>query len=224
MELLFTGGRVLTMDGLDRIASGVAVRDGKIIAVGDSDEVRHAVGPDATNVDLRGRALIPGFCDPHNHFSMTTFEPRIGRLPYPAPGRQAGRPRRHRHSRRGHARRPVGLGTRIQRPARQRRLAHARRARRRRPRQPGLRDGLLLPRQLRQFCGDVDRRDQLRDARSTRRPDPPRRERRSDRHALRASLGPRPSRLDAIAHRHPRTLRLSPIWSSRTRSATSRTV
>ncbi|MCY3733729.1 MAG: amidohydrolase family protein, partial [Chloroflexi bacterium] len=76
MELLFTGGRVLTMDGLDRIASGVAVRDGKIVAVGDSDEVRSAVSSDATHVDLRGRALTPGFCDPHNHFSMTTFEPR----------------------------------------------------------------------------------------------------------------------------------------------------
>lgn len=76
MELLFTGGRVLTIDPLDRIASGVAVRDGRIVAVGDSDEARAAVGPDAVHVDLRGRALVPGFCDPHNHFSMTTFEPR----------------------------------------------------------------------------------------------------------------------------------------------------
>ena len=76
MELLFTGGRVLTIDALDRIVTGVAVRDGRIVAVGDSDEVRSALGPDATHVDLRGRALVPGFCDPHNHFSMTTFEPR----------------------------------------------------------------------------------------------------------------------------------------------------
>ncbi len=76
MELLFTGGRVLTMDALDRIASGVAVRDGRIVAVGDSEEARRAVGPDATHVPLQGRALVPGFCDPHNHFSMTTFEPR----------------------------------------------------------------------------------------------------------------------------------------------------
>ena len=76
MELLFTGGRVLTIDALDRIATGVAVRDGRIIAVGDSDEARQALGPDATHIDLRGRALVPGFCDPHNHFSMTTFEPR----------------------------------------------------------------------------------------------------------------------------------------------------
>ena len=90
MELLFTGGRVLTIDPLDRIVSGVAVRDGRIVAVGESDEVRKAVGPHATHVDLRGRALVPGFCDPHNHFSMTTFEPRSVdcRIP-PLSGKQA---------------------------------------------------------------------------------------------------------------------------------------
>ena len=76
MELLFTGGRVLTIDALDRIVTGVAVRDGRIVAVGDSADARAAVGPDATHVELQGRALVPGFCDPHNHFSMTTFEPR----------------------------------------------------------------------------------------------------------------------------------------------------
>jgi len=46
------------------------------IAVGDGADVARAVGPDAVVVPLAGRALIPGFCDPHNHFSMTTFEPR----------------------------------------------------------------------------------------------------------------------------------------------------
>ena len=76
MELLFSGGRVLTIDAMDRIVSGVAIRDGRIVALGDSEEARKAVGPDATHVELHGRALIPGFCDPHNHFSMTTFEPR----------------------------------------------------------------------------------------------------------------------------------------------------
>ena len=159
---------------------------------------RHPHRPARTRPDPR--ILRPPQPFLHDHLRAP-----LGRLPHPAPGRQAGRPRRHRHGGRGHARRPVGLGTRIQRPTRQRRLAHARRTRRCRARQPGLRDGLLLPRQLRQLGGDVDRRDQLRDPRSARRPDPPRRERRSDRHALRASLGPRPSRLDAIAHRHPRT-------------------
>ncbi|MCZ6708055.1 MAG: amidohydrolase, partial [Chloroflexi bacterium] len=76
MELLFSGGRVLTMDAMSRVADGVAVRDGRIVAVGASAEVAREVGPDATVVDLHGRALLPGFSDPHNHFSMTAFEPR----------------------------------------------------------------------------------------------------------------------------------------------------
>ena len=63
MELLFQGGRVLTMDPLNRIASGVAVRDGRIVAVGSSAEVANAVGPTATVVPLNGRALTPGFID-----------------------------------------------------------------------------------------------------------------------------------------------------------------
>ena len=52
MDLLFRGGRVLTIDPLDRVASGVAVRDGRIIAVGDSDDVSNAVSPDAQTVEL----------------------------------------------------------------------------------------------------------------------------------------------------------------------------
>ena len=75
MELLFSGGRVLTLDPLNRIAAAAAVRDGRIVAVGDAEHCRAALSPAAPSVDLRGRALIPGFCDPHNHFSMTTFEP-----------------------------------------------------------------------------------------------------------------------------------------------------
>ncbi len=59
MELLFTGGRVLTIDAMDRIATGVAVRDGRIIAVGDSDEAKQALGPDATHIDLRDAPLSP---------------------------------------------------------------------------------------------------------------------------------------------------------------------
>lgn len=42
-DLLFTGGRVLTMGALDRIVSGAAVR---IVAAGDGNEVRRTVNPD----------------------------------------------------------------------------------------------------------------------------------------------------------------------------------
>jgi predicted amidohydrolase YtcJ len=75
MDLILTGGTVLTMDRQDRRAEAVAVRDGKISAVGPSAEIAATAGGSTRTVALAGRTLAPGFIDPHNHFSMTAFEP-----------------------------------------------------------------------------------------------------------------------------------------------------
>ncbi len=65
---VFFNGTVLTMDGDNRIAEAVSVRDGRIDMVGSSEEVLAGI-TDATDVvDLRGRALLPGFIDAHGHF------------------------------------------------------------------------------------------------------------------------------------------------------------
>ena len=63
------------MEDGDRRAEALAVRGGKIEAVGSNAEVSKLVGPDTDVVHLAGRTLIPGFVDPHNHFSFTTFQP-----------------------------------------------------------------------------------------------------------------------------------------------------
>src|SRR5213078_4792375 len=77
--LLFTGGAVYTPDATGRRlvpaegseASGgaVAVRAGRIMAVGAHGDrgVRDAAGPGHEVVDLHGRALLPGFQDAHVH-------------------------------------------------------------------------------------------------------------------------------------------------------------
>ena len=75
MDLVLMGGKVLTMDVRDRRAEALAVDRGKIAAVGAVAEVSKLIGPETRIVDLGGRALIPGFIDPHNHFSLTTFQP-----------------------------------------------------------------------------------------------------------------------------------------------------
>ena len=64
MELLFTGGRVLTMDPLDRVASGVAIRDGRIIAVGDSSDARNAVGPTRPTSNCTAAPWCPASATP----------------------------------------------------------------------------------------------------------------------------------------------------------------
>jgi predicted amidohydrolase YtcJ len=48
-------------------ADAVAVRDGRIVAVGGAREIRDLGGPRTEMVDLGGRALLPGFQDAHVH-------------------------------------------------------------------------------------------------------------------------------------------------------------
>src|SRR3954449_9527737 len=68
-DLVFHGGPVFT-DGT-RHTEPVAVRDGRIIGIGD---VREMAGPATDVVDLRGRLLLPGFQDAHIHAVMGGVE------------------------------------------------------------------------------------------------------------------------------------------------------
>ena len=67
-DTVYVNGNVLTMDASNRIASAIAVRDGKIAAVGGNAEVSACIGGNTRVVDLDGRTLLPGFYDPHSHF------------------------------------------------------------------------------------------------------------------------------------------------------------
>ncbi len=62
-DMVFTNGQVLTADA-DRdftIADAVAVRDGRILAVGSEARILTLAGPQTRRIDLRGRSLTPGF-------------------------------------------------------------------------------------------------------------------------------------------------------------------
>lgn len=66
-DLVFTNGAVYTVDGVFRWAQAVAVRDGRIIAVGTDAELREYAARARDVVDLHGRMLLPGFQDSHVH-------------------------------------------------------------------------------------------------------------------------------------------------------------
>ncbi|MHC4914236.1 MAG: amidohydrolase [Planctomycetota bacterium] len=68
---IYVNGTVLTMDGAGRTAEAVAVRDRRILAVGDEASVREAAGPGAREVDLGGACVLPGLYAPHCHFAGT---------------------------------------------------------------------------------------------------------------------------------------------------------
>jgi predicted amidohydrolase YtcJ len=83
-DAIFRGGPILTMnDGLPR-AEALAVKEGKIVAVGAWSEVEGLAGPRTRTVELQGRTLIPGFVDSHSHVFGIGFQASVANL-LPAP-------------------------------------------------------------------------------------------------------------------------------------------
>jgi predicted amidohydrolase YtcJ len=72
MDMVFRGGRILTMNPAQPEVEAVAVRDGHIVAAGSSDEARAALGSSSRyeEVNLNESTLLPGFIDGHAHLSM----------------------------------------------------------------------------------------------------------------------------------------------------------
>jgi len=66
-DLILLNGRVYTMDERLPLAQAVAVRCGRIVAVGQGADIRALAGPDTEEVDAGGRAVLPGFTDAHIH-------------------------------------------------------------------------------------------------------------------------------------------------------------
>ena len=67
-DLILLNGRVHTMDEHLPLAEAVAVRCGRIIAVGRDADIRALAGPATEELDARGRVVLPGFTDAHIHF------------------------------------------------------------------------------------------------------------------------------------------------------------
>jgi predicted amidohydrolase YtcJ len=68
-DIIFTGGRVHTVNQSNDIAEAVAVGGRYVLAVGSDAEVRALAGVGTREVGLHGRSLLPGFVDAHAHFA-----------------------------------------------------------------------------------------------------------------------------------------------------------
>lgn len=69
-DRILTGGRILTVDPEDRVAEALAIRNGRIVAVGTTAEIERLAGPATERIDLRGRTATPGLIDAHLHFTQ----------------------------------------------------------------------------------------------------------------------------------------------------------
>ncbi len=72
IDILITGGTVVTMAGPNIERGSVAIRNGEIVAVGPSSEIDKNYTA-ATVIRAGGMAVTPGFVNAHTHVPMTLF-------------------------------------------------------------------------------------------------------------------------------------------------------
>lgn len=84
--VVLTNAVVVTVDDEQPLAEAVAIRDGRILAVGASADVLEIAGPKATVRDLGGATLAPGFIDAHGHLSILAQSAAMADLQPPPAG------------------------------------------------------------------------------------------------------------------------------------------
>jgi predicted amidohydrolase YtcJ len=68
-EVIYLNGTILTMEEKPSGAEAVATLGDKIVAMGKKAFIQKMAGPATQVVDLRGKTLVPGLNEPHNHFA-----------------------------------------------------------------------------------------------------------------------------------------------------------
>ena len=66
-DAVYFNGRIITVDDDNPKATAVAIKDGKIIYVGDVRGSKPLIAESTRQIDLQGRTMVPGFVDAHGH-------------------------------------------------------------------------------------------------------------------------------------------------------------
>ncbi len=68
-DLVLRGGKIVKMDEGETTAQAVAVKYGRIVALGTDADVKPLVGKKTKVIELKGRTVIPGLMDSHAHMA-----------------------------------------------------------------------------------------------------------------------------------------------------------
>lgn len=67
-DLVLRGGHIVTMESSYPAVQAIAVKAGRIIAVGANEDIQQHVGDRTRIIELGGKTVIPGLIDAHTHF------------------------------------------------------------------------------------------------------------------------------------------------------------
>jgi len=82
-ELILTGGNVITINTSQPRAEAIAIKNNRILAVGSVNDMDQFRKPRTEVIDLKGRTVVPGFNDAHNHMASYGLQLQKVPLKYP---------------------------------------------------------------------------------------------------------------------------------------------
>jgi predicted amidohydrolase YtcJ len=80
-DLIVHHAKVITVDARFSIREALAIKDGRIAAIGDDEEIFRWAGPGTRVIDAEGGAVLPGLYDSHVHLTMAAWSELGGPLP-----------------------------------------------------------------------------------------------------------------------------------------------
>jgi predicted amidohydrolase YtcJ len=67
-DMILHGGKIVTVDNAFSVSEAIAIKGGRIVAIGRSaDVLGQERGPQTQVIDLKGKTVIPGLTDSHVH-------------------------------------------------------------------------------------------------------------------------------------------------------------
>lgn len=88
-DTIYHNGTIITLDDARPLAEALAVKDGRILAVGSEAEIATLSGNATRRVDLLGKTLLPGFVESHGHTYMMGIQAATANLLPPPDGEGA---------------------------------------------------------------------------------------------------------------------------------------
>ncbi|WP_205067994.1 amidohydrolase [Photobacterium phosphoreum] len=68
-DTIYSGGNIITMNDAQPSVQAIAIKDGKIIGVGNTAKINETFKSKNTElINLNGKSLLPGFIDAHSHY------------------------------------------------------------------------------------------------------------------------------------------------------------
>jgi len=85
-DLVLRGARIYTVDPARPLARALAVKNGRILAVGDDENISAFIGQNTRLIEAQGAVVIPGLIDSHVHMQalgemLESFDFRYARTP-----------------------------------------------------------------------------------------------------------------------------------------------